>query len=395
MTTSTMTLADAITYHQLSLQAEGRSPATLRLYLLYERRFLEYLESAGIAPKLDALNLLHVRNAIAWLRTRSIQGARSGQTVTRTFASTLKIWASFLEAEGIYTESPIARLKRPMVPKVLRQPFSETEVMALWAASRETRTALRDEALVLLLFDTGMRIGEATSLTLDKLRLDERHIIVGMHGKGRRERMVPIGNPTKPDGGRSIRALRAYLRDRDRLASRQPERAGDRLFLTLSGYPLTAGGGSDVFRHVGAIAGVPNAIPHRARHSFATHYLTANPGDEFGLRRIIGHASDQVTADYVHLAQTTIAARVSRSSLVESLSAPKQTEQRRSREPIEKARADGPLEPPRAPAPARPREPIAKAWGMSAHARISDLLTGLDANERRALLKALLAGDAA
>ena len=377
-----MTLADAVTYHQLSLQAEGRSPATLRLYLLYEKRFLEYLDEHKLSPELDALNPVNVRAALESFRSRPTAGARGGQIATRTFVETLKTWANFLEAEGVFTESPIVRVKKPKVPKLLREPFSEQEIMALWAASRQTRMPLRDEALLLLLFDTGMRIGEAVTLTLDKLKLEQRHIIVGLYGKGRSERLVPIGDPTKSDGGRAICALRAWLRDHERRVSRQPERAGDRLFLTAQGFALTAEGGTNAFKRIGAIAGVANAIPHRARHTMATYYLTANPGDEIGLRRIIGHASNEVTADYVHFAQSTIAARVSRSSLVESLSAPKQTEQRRSREPIAHAWHVGSLDPPIAPPPAP-------------HKRISDLLTGLDANERRALLKALLNGDAA
>jgi site-specific recombinase XerD len=241
---------------------------------------------------------------------------------------------------------------------------------------------VRDEALLLLLFDTGMRIGEATSLTLDKLRLDERHIVVGLNGKGRRERLVPVGDPSKPDGGRAIRALRAWLRDRERRVSRHPERAGDRLFLTQSSFALTSEGGTDAFKRIGEIAGVVDAIPHRARHTFATHYLTANAGDEIGLRRIIGHLSDEVTRDYVHLSQVTIAARAGRTSLVESLGAPKQTPQRQSRVPTAHAWGIGSLEPPLPPPP-------------STHKRISELLTGLDATERRALLKALLNGDAA
>src|SRR5438132_7839842 len=92
-------------------------------------------------------------------------------------------------------------------------------MQALWSASRQTRSPIRDEALLLLLLDTGARIGELTTLTLDKVRLDERHLVIGLHGKGRRERIVPIGDPTKPDGGPVIRALRAWLKDRQQRVS--------------------------------------------------------------------------------------------------------------------------------------------------------------------------------
>jgi len=186
---------------------------------------------------------------------------------------------------------------------------------------------------------------------------------------------VPLGDPTKRDGGRTIRALRAYLRQR-------PQSPVQNVFVDRCGFPLSPTAGGETVKRIGKIAGVPNAIAHRTRHTFCTWYLTANVGDELGLRRIIGHISDAVTADYVHFAQSTIADRAGRSSLVEALSAPKEVPHRNVSEPIAKAWGIGSLEPPTPPpAPARNQ--------------ISDLLTGLDANERRALLKALLNSDAA
>jgi site-specific recombinase XerD len=372
-----MDLADCVQYHQLSLQAEGRSPATLRLYLLYERRFLEYLTERRIPPDLDALSSLNVRNATEWFRAERTDGARGGQVAVCTFVSTLKTWASFLETEGVFTASPLVRVKRPRVAKVLRQPFSAQEVMALWGATRQTRSPIRDEALLLLLLDSGMRIGEAVTLTLGKLRLDERHVIVGLDGKGKRERLVPIGDPTKRDGGRTIHALRNWLRVR-------PQSPVEYVFVDRRAFGLSPEAGSNIVKRLGAIAGVPNAIAHRTRHSMATHYLTVNPGDEIGLRRILGHVSDQVLADYVHISQTAIAERAGRSSLVEAMSAPKESRPA-SKEPIARAWAAGSLESPWIkPLPALP--PVN---------RVSELLAGLDADERRALLKALLRGDAA
>src|ERR1051326_1935328 len=370
--TQTMDLTDCIQYHQLSLQAEARSPKTLRLYLLYEKRFLHYLESQHIAPSLDALNPLNVRNGLEWFSARDSHGHRGGQVAAQAFVRVLKIWARFLETEGVYEMSPIARVKRPRVPKLLRQPFTDAEIVALWGASRLTRTPVRDEALLLLLFDTGMRVGEACALTLDKLRLDNRHVVVGLDGKGRRERLVPIGDPKKPSGGRAIVALRAWLKAREPIVSKHPERAGQRVFLTSAGYALTSEGGTDAFKRIGAIAGVAAATPHRARHTFCTHWLTANPGDELGLRRIVGHLSKEVLADYVHLSQHTIAERAGRTSLVESLSTPKQTPQRQASQPITHAWGAGSLGPPQ-PAVIQPRR-----------VPVSELISSLDATERRA-----------
>ena len=80
-----------------------------------------------------------------------------------------------------------------------------------------------------------MRIGEAMTLTLDKLHLDERHIVVGLEGKGRAERLVPIGDPTKRDGGHLLHALRAWLRAR-------PASPTTRLFVDRRGFAISAKG---------------------------------------------------------------------------------------------------------------------------------------------------------
>jgi len=310
------------------------------LYLLYERRFLEYLEARGIPPTLEALSPLNVRGATDWFRSSRATGARGGSTAVVAFVSTLKLWGTFLEHEGVFAESPIARIKRPKVAKRLREPFTPAEMMALWAASQQTHFPVRDEALLLLLFDSGIRIGELVTLTLGKLRLDERHLVVGLEGKGRRERLVPIGDPTKRDGGRTLRALRTWLKHR-------PESQSSYVFVDRRGFSIGAAAGSDIFKRIGTLAGVANAIPHRARHTFCSHYLTANPGDELGLRRIVGHVSREVLADYVHFSQTTISQRAGLSSLVETLSAPKPAPRVVAMEPIATAWSRRPL-----PAPA-------------------------------------------
>lgn len=357
-----MDLRDAVTLHQLALTAEGRAPATMRLYLLYQKRFLEYLDERHIPDTLEALGPLHVRAATEWFRERGL-GQRDGQVAVQTFVNTLKTWANFLEQEGVWENSPLRRVKPVRVPKVLRKPYSETEVLALWGATRTTKTPTRDEALLLLLLDTGMRIGEACTLVLGDLHLDERYILVGLKGKGRQERQVPVGDPTKVGGGRTMRALRAWLRDRETMLEHWPQRRTEHVFLTAAGYQLTAGGAADVVKHLGKIAGVSNAIPHRCRHSFCSWYLTAYPGDELGLRRIVGHISNSVTSDYVHFSQATIAARAQRSSIVEALPAPKAAPVVEKR-PVPQPVRVSPIE------VAEPPEPVAPARKLS---RIEEL----------------------
>jgi integrase/recombinase XerD len=312
------TLADAVTLHQLALQAEGRSLHTQKQYLQYESLFLRYLEGQRIPPTLGALNLATVHAFLGWYRALpGPRRTRGGEVAVRAAADVLKRLARVIEDHGLVEDSPLRKLQRPRIAKIARLPFSQAELTAMWAASRQTRMPVRDEALFLLLVDTGLRIGEACTLRLDRIDLDQLHVVVSTEGKGRRERIVPIGIGAKRDGGRLVRALRAYLQ-------RRPEApwGGNHLFLARDGRPLTAAGGNDLIKRIGAMAGVPDAYPHKCRHSFATHYLTIYPNDEIGLRRILGQVSTKVMADYVHISQSTIAQRAGHASLAETLVPP-------------------------------------------------------------------------
>jgi site-specific recombinase XerD len=302
-------LYDAASFHQLSLQAAGRSSGTMRIYLIYEKRFLEFLESRGLSADLEALSPLNVRKAVLWFQQRQI-GKRGGATATAYFLNVLKTWASFLEQEGVWQDSPIRKVKRVKVRKLERQAYTRTEVNAMLHACELTRTPKRDQLLLLLLLDTGARIGEATGMGIGDFRVDRRQARV--LGKGNRERTIPIGATTVSDGGPLFRAFRAYVAVRELQVKRWPDRSGNRLFLTPQGYPLGPEGGTEVVKRIGDLAGVEGAIPHRFRHTFATVYLVNYPGDEMGLRRIMGHLSREALADYVHLANQIIAQRAGR-----------------------------------------------------------------------------------
>ena len=177
-------------------------------------------------------------------------------------------------------------------------------------AASASRTPERDEALLLLLLDTGMRIGEAATLVVDKVDLTGHQLMISDQGKGRRERLVPFGNPGQRGGGRTVQALRRYMGVR-------PGSAFDhgRFFLSHDGYAMKSIGMSRIIQRLGESAGVKDPIPHRLRHTFATWYLVQYPGDEIGLRRIMGHLSKEVLTDYVHFAQHILAQRVGRASL--------------------------------------------------------------------------------
>lgn len=306
-----MDLRDAVAYHQLVLNAEGAKPSTQRNYLHYGEVLIEGMVALGIAPALAALDAANVRRVLAWYRGQMHKGTtRGGNVAGRQFVERMKTFAHFLEKEEIIPDGTLRRLTPPRVDKILREPFSQVEVTAMCGACSQSRNPARDEALLLLLLDTGCRIGEAAGLTFDRLNLDEHRAIIGEHGKGRRGRIVPIGDGTKRDGGRVMRALRTYLAVR-------PASVAAEVFVSEEGYALSPSGASDAIQRLGRDAGVEHPIPHRLRHTMCTQYLVMWPGDELGLRRIVGHLSKGVLADYVHFSQAIIAERAGRASLAE------------------------------------------------------------------------------
>lgn len=339
-----MDIRSLVVLHQLALKAEGASPKTQRQYLIFHRRFLDFLDTKAPAPYeeyerrllrapeserasireemdlyfgLDALNPTNLRQGLVWYQAQqNRQRTRGGQTAARAFVDLVKRLGKFGEEEGLYERSPVDRVKRVKATKFNRTPFSLQEINAIWAASMRTSLAERDQAIVLTLLDTGMRIGELCKLRRSDLYLDrdERFILVGSAGKGRRERRVPIGDQTKRDGGRTIRALKTYL-----AMPRIESRADEWVFLTRDSYQFKEDAGNDLIHRLGATAGVDPCYPHRFRHTFCTNYLTFYPGDEIGLRRIVGHLSREVLEDYVHFAESTVSQRAGRAAMSSKL----------------------------------------------------------------------------
>lgn len=304
-------LRDAVSFHQLLLSANGASRYTQRQYLLYECAFLRYLDEHHIAPALTELSVTRVSQFLVWYRGRDHpRRTRGGEVAVRAAADILKRLGQLLEDNGYFEITPLRKLRRPRIVKHTRTPFSKQEVTAMWGACFRTQNPARDETLFLLLLRTGMRIGEACTIRLDHLDLKAQTVTV--LGKGRRERTIPIGDTDRRDGGRVVQALRRYLQMREEPhPSAQPY-----LFLSREHRRLTAVGGNNMVKRVAALASVENAYPHRFRHTFCTDYLTEHPGDELGLRRIVGHVSRDVLADYVHFADGTISQRVGASSIV-------------------------------------------------------------------------------
>jgi integrase/recombinase XerD len=192
---------------------------------------------------------------------------------------------------GVRTDNPAAAVELPRRRRRLPRTLSPAEVERLIAGAQGVSPrALRDRALVELLYGAGLRVSEAVGLDLGRVDLEER--LVRPLGKGSKERLVPLGRE-------AVEALRRYLaRGRPFLdRRRRPE-----LFLNAQGGPLTRAGAFLVLRRLAERAGLePERIhPHLLRHSFATHLLEGG-ADLRSVQEMLGHADLATTELYTHV----------------------------------------------------------------------------------------------
>ena len=214
----------------------------------------------------------------------------SSATVQRK-AACMRSFYRHLRREEIVEGDPAAKLVTPRRGKKLPEVLSYAEVQKLLAQPRgDEPTAIRDRALLELMYASGLRASETISLEVGDV--DVEHGLLRARGKGSKERVVPVGD-------KAIAAVRVYLRSgRPRLLRGNDER---NLFLNFRGGPLTRQGLYKIVLRHAASAGLRGQMsPHTLRHSFATHLLSGGC-DLRSVQEMLGHADLSTTQLYTHL----------------------------------------------------------------------------------------------
>ena len=271
-------LATLLPDWQISLRANGRQPGTIMSYLATGRAFHAFLAANGMPTRVSAISREHIEHYLADMFSHS-----QPSTVAKHFRSLQQLFR-FLLDDGEITASPMERMRPPTVPEHPVPILSDAELARLLAVCKGAAfDARRDEAIIRLLVDTGIRAGELLGLTLDKVDLSAQ--LADVTGKGARPRTVPFGVKTAD-------ALRKYLkvRRRHRLA------ASPAFWLGQKG-PLKVSGLAQLLERRGALAGVPHLHPHRFRHTFAHRWSVAG-GNETDLMRLAGWRSRVMVARY-------------------------------------------------------------------------------------------------
>lgn len=269
----------------------GLSPNTLAAYERDLTRYCRFLLARGVQD-LAAVTEADVAAFLEAIRTGDDGGrALAASSASRTVTA-VRGWHKFLLDEGNTDVDPSAAVHPPQVGRRLPKALSVEEVQALLeaASTDDSPRSLRDRALVELLYATGARISEAVGLVIDDL--DRESGCIRLFGKGRKERIVPVGQYAWD-------ALDAYLvQARPVLAAKG--RGVPEVFLNTLGRPLSRQSAWGVLRQASARAGLgadKHVSPHTLRHSFATHLL-AGGADVRVVQEMLGHASVTTTQIY-------------------------------------------------------------------------------------------------
>jgi integrase/recombinase XerD len=308
-----LSLENLIEGFRLTCQTEGKSPCTTEWYVAFITRFRRYLADRHNLHNLVHLTKHHVRDFIRYLqveaKTPVTNHPLSGATI-RGYGRSIQAFLAWAVREEYITSSQVGRITLPKEPSKIVNTFSPAQVKSLLDTCRGTGSrGQRDQTMLLLMLDTGLRLTEVINITVEDLHLAEGTIKVRI-AKGNKERMVPVGS-----------LLQKYLWKY--LTAYRPKPLTDQthnLFLTTDGLPLKKSGVQQMLRRRGRAAGIAGVrcSPHTVRHTFAKNYVL-NGGDIFSLQKILGHSSLSTVKIYLNLFAVDVKAQHQRFSPVDNM----------------------------------------------------------------------------
>lgn len=273
----------------------GLSSATAMAYTSDLRQMVAFLEEERSLSVPTNIETSDLREFVYKLKDTG-QAAAS----VRRKISALRSYFRFLFAESLIDTDPSELLEGPVTGRKLPLVLTGQEIdRLLGASSGQDALALRDGAILELMYATGVRISELVNLRLRDLDMDER--LIRVLGKGSKERIVPFGTV-------ALGALSDYLHEaRPGLAGAANGAGEGRVFLSRRGKPLSRKGVWQIVRRRVAAAGIQKRVsPHTLRHTFATHLLQGG-ADVAAVQEMLGHADISTTQIYTHLDRAYLA----------------------------------------------------------------------------------------
>ena len=260
----------------------GATGHTLRNYLSDLRQFFYFLEpKIQTIQDLQRIDHLGIRSYLADLRRRGLKKS----SLARKLA-VLRSFFKYLRREGLVKTNPASLVNMPKLEKSLPAFLTVDQAIALMEIpAGQDRFFLRDRAILETFYSTGIRLSELVDINREDIDFESG--LVRIRGKGKKERIVPIGS-------KAIEAIKKYQETRRTLHSPQA------LFINRSGERLTTRSVARIVKRYLSRLGMPQVGPHGLRHSFATHLLE-DGADLRAIQELLGHSSIATTQRYTHL----------------------------------------------------------------------------------------------
>jgi integrase/recombinase XerC len=282
-------LAPYIKQFEQYLQVEkNASEHTCRNYLLDVREFDSFItqKASSSVSGVEQISNLTIRGYMGQLAKKNKKSSQARKL------SALRTFFRFLIKQGVIIDNPASVVRTPKQDKYLPQHLTVDEAFALLDSVPSSDTAhARDRAILEVLYSTGIRVSELVGLNRNDLELNLG--IIKVRGKGRKERIVPIGK-------KAVEFLSHYLQKSENLLP-AGQRGNIPVFLNSRAGRLTARSvGRLIDKYVKHCGLQRNISPHSIRHSFATHLLNAG-ADLRAIQELLGHVNLSTTQRYTHL----------------------------------------------------------------------------------------------
>lgn len=260
----------------------GLSERTREAYSRDLAELNQILEPTGINTP-EAVREHHVRSAVATLHRRG----RGGKSLQR-FLSSIRGFFRWLLREKLAVQNPAAGVRAPKSPRKLPQTLDADAVGRLLEIPLDTPIAIRDKAIMELIYSSGLRLAEVTDLGWNQVDLQGGMVTV--RGKGNKTRMVPVGRV-------ALAALVAWHREQVSMSGYDTSS----VFTSRQGKALSQRAVQARIKYWARHQGLPQRVyPHLLRHSFASHMLESS-GDLRAVQELLGHSDISTTQIYTHL----------------------------------------------------------------------------------------------
>ncbi|MDP2799985.1 MAG: tyrosine recombinase XerC [Deltaproteobacteria bacterium] len=260
------------------------SPHTMRSY---EGDLLQFAAFLGDKATIEAIDHLSIRSFLAHLYARNKRSS-----IGRKLAS-IRSFFRYLVKRGFLPHNPAELVSSPKQEKFLPTFLPVDEIIALVESPKGNEfLALRDRAILEVLYSCGLRVGELVAMNTDSIDLSLG--IARVLGKGSKERIVPVGS-------RALEALKEYMGESEKVTRKTGVQDAKPLFINSRGGRLSARSVERLVGKYGELAGLfKHVYPHALRHTFATHLLDMG-ADLRSVQEMLGHVSLSTTQKYTHV----------------------------------------------------------------------------------------------